>query len=70
MKYKGFYGMAEPCLSSLGPAVEMMFSSYKQAFNTGTSKQQVLSRGVKDGYSTAKVQWIKDSPIPEERLGN
>lgn len=31
---------------------------------------QVLKRGMTNGYHTAKVEWIKDEPIPEEELGN
>ena len=40
------------------------------SLNVRIPTQKVLSRGVKDGYNTAKVQWIKDSPIPEEKIGN
>jgi len=25
---------------------------------------------MQNGYHTAKVEWIKDEPIPEEELGN
>ena len=25
---------------------------------------------MQNGYHTAKVEWIKDDPIPEEQLGN
>jgi hypothetical protein len=31
---------------------------------------QVLSRGKKDGYNTAKVDWIKDHSVSEEEAGN
>lgn len=30
---------------------------------------EVLSRGIKDGYNTAKVEWLKDEPLPEEDIG-
>lgn len=31
--------------------------------------EQILSRGMKDGYHTAKVEWLKDQQIPEEESG-
>ena len=31
---------------------------------------QVLNRGMRDGYHTAKVVWIKDEPIPADEIGN
>ena len=31
---------------------------------------QVIERGMQNGYHTAKVEWIKDEPIPPEELGN
>ncbi|XP_068718410.1 LON peptidase N-terminal domain and RING finger protein 3-like isoform X1 [Montipora capricornis] len=34
----------------------------------GGRRFKVLERGMQSGYHTAKVEWIKDVPIPEEQL--
>ncbi|XP_078371625.1 LON peptidase N-terminal domain and RING finger protein 3-like isoform X2 [Oculina patagonica] len=34
----------------------------------GGRRFKVLNRGMQNGYHTAKVEWIKDKPIPEEEL--
>ena len=31
---------------------------------------KVLSRGVRDGYNVAKVEWIRDAEVPNDHLGN
>jgi Lon protease-like protein len=35
----------------------------------GTRRFRVIQRGEKDGYDTAKVEFIKDEPIADDRYG-
>ncbi len=34
----------------------------------GSRRFKVLERAMRDGYNTAKVEYITDQPVPEERL--
>lgn len=34
----------------------------------GIRRFQVISRGERDGYDTAQVQFLKDTPIPSDNL--